>query len=121
MRSPEDKQLVRRASGGTGGGLSEDQRHGGWPTAVPQGKAVAGPQGESPFTPLSSFPGFPVAQTVKNLPALQETQVQSLGQEDPLEEEMATTSLFLPSKSHGQTRLTGYCPWGCKSQTRLTD
>ena len=39
--------------------------------------------------------GFPVAQMVKNLPALQETQVQSLGQEDPLEEEMATHSSIL--------------------------
>ena len=34
--------------------------------------------------------GFPVAQTVKHLPAMRETQVQSLGQEDPLEKEMAT-------------------------------
>jgi len=33
-----------------------------------------------------------VAQTVKNLPAMQETQVQPLGGEDPLEEEMATCS-----------------------------
>ena len=32
----------------------------------------------------------PVAQLVKNLPALQETWVQFLGQEDPLEKEMAT-------------------------------
>ena len=31
-----------------------------------------------------------VAQLAKNLPAMQETWVQSLGQEDPLEEEMAT-------------------------------
>ena len=31
-----------------------------------------------------------MAQTVKNLPAVQETQVQLLGQEDPLEKEMAT-------------------------------
>ena len=31
---------------------------------------------------------FPVAQTVKNLPAMQETQVRSLGQENPLEKEM---------------------------------
>ena len=31
-----------------------------------------------------------VAQMVKNLPAMQETQVQSLGQEDPLEKGMAT-------------------------------
>ena len=31
-----------------------------------------------------------MAQIVKNLPAMQETEVQSLGQEDPLEKEMAT-------------------------------
>ena len=36
-----------------------------------------------------------VAQTVKNPPAMQETQVQSLGQEDPLEEDMATQSSIL--------------------------
>ena len=33
-----------------------------------------------------------MAQTVKDLPAMQETQVQSLGQEDHLEKEMATHS-----------------------------
>ena len=36
-----------------------------------------------------------VAQTVKNLPAMQETRVQSLGQEDPLEKGMATHSSIL--------------------------
>ena len=36
-----------------------------------------------------------MAQMVKNLPAIQETWVQSLGQEDPLEEEMATHSSIL--------------------------
>ena len=36
-----------------------------------------------------------MAQTVKNLPAMQETQVQSLGQEDPLEKGMATHSSIL--------------------------
>ena len=36
-----------------------------------------------------------VAQTVKHLPAVRETQVQSLGQEDPLEKEMATHSSIL--------------------------
>ena len=35
------------------------------------------------------------AQTVKSLPAVQETQVQSLGWEDPLEKEMATHSSTL--------------------------
>ena len=37
-----------------------------------------------------------VAQTVKNLSAMQETQFRSLGQEDPLEKSMATRSTFLP-------------------------
>ena len=36
-----------------------------------------------------------MAQTVKNLPAMPETQVWSLGQEDPLEKGMATHSSFL--------------------------
>jgi len=36
-----------------------------------------------------------IAQIVKNLPAVQETQVQSLGQEDPLEEGIATHSCIL--------------------------
>ena len=37
-----------------------------------------------------------MAQMVKNLPAMQETNVQSLGQEDPLEKGMATHSSILP-------------------------
>ena len=36
-----------------------------------------------------------IAQSVKNLPAMRETQVQFLGREDPLEEEMATHSNIL--------------------------
>ena len=39
--------------------------------------------------------GFPGGSVVKNLPAKQETQVLSLGGEDPLEEEMATHSSIL--------------------------
>ena len=39
-----------------------------------------------------------VAQSVKNLPAVQETRVQSLGLEDPLEKEMATPSSILAWK-----------------------
>ena len=39
--------------------------------------------------------GFPGGSAVKNPPAMQETWVQSLGQEDPLEEEMATQSSIL--------------------------
>ena len=39
--------------------------------------------------------GFPGGSVVKNLPAVQETQVQFLGWEDPLEEEMGTHSSIL--------------------------
>ena len=45
---------------------------------------------------------YMVAQVVKNLPAVLETWVQSLGQEDPLEKEMAPTTVFLPGEFHGQ-------------------
>ena len=38
---------------------------------------------------------FPVAQTVKNLPAVQETRVRSLVQKDPLEKGMAIHSIIL--------------------------
>ena len=56
-----------------------------------------------------------VAQMVKNLPAMQGTWVQFLGQEDPLEEEMATHSSILAWKiPWTEESLTGYSPWGCK-------
>ena len=54
-----------------------------------------------------------VAPMVKNLPAMQETQVQSLGWEDPLEKGMATHSSILAGESQGQRSLMGYSPWGC--------
>ena len=49
---------------------------------------------------------------------MQEMQVGSLGWEDPLKKEMATTPVFLPGKSHGWRGLVGYSPWGGKSQTQ---
>ena len=52
------------------------------------------------------------SSVVKNLSARQETRVQSLGQEDALEKEMATTPVFLPGEFHGQRSLMGYSPWG---------
>ena len=55
-----------------------------------------------------------MAQTVKNLPAMREIQVQSLGWEDPLEKEVATTPVLLPGESHGRRSLVGYSPWGHK-------
>ena len=46
-----------------------------------------------------------MAQTVKNLPAVQETWVWFLRWEEPL---------FLPGESHGQKSFADYSPWGCK-------
>ena len=43
---------------------------------------------------------FPVAQKVKNLPAMQETRVRSLGLEDPLEKGMAIHSSIMPGEFH---------------------
>ena len=45
---------------------------------------------------------------------MQETWVRSLGQEDPLEKEMAPTPIFLPGKSHERRSMAGYSPWGRK-------
>ena len=48
-----------------------------------------------------------MVQPVKNLPEMQETQSQSLSQEDLLEKGMATLSRILEQRS-----LVGYSPWG---------
>ena len=45
---------------------------------------------------------------------MQETQVPSLGQEDPLEKEWLPTPVFLPREFHGQRSLADYSPWGRK-------
>ena len=55
-----------------------------------------------------------MTQTVKNPPAMQETQGESLGWEDPLEKGMATHLVFLPGELHGQRSLAGYSPRGRK-------
>ena len=51
---------------------------------------------------------------------MQETGVRFLGQEDPLEKEMATCPVFLPRKSHGQRRLAGYILWGRRDLDLVT-
>ena len=45
---------------------------------------------------------------------MQETRVQSLRWEDPLEKEMQTTPVFLPGKSYEQRSVAGYSPRGHK-------
>ena len=60
-----------------------------------------------------------MAQLVRIPPAMQETWVPSLGQEDPLEREMATHSSTLAWKIPMTEEPGGYSPWGQKSQTQL--
>ena len=55
-----------------------------------------------PFLPQM---GFLVAQTVKNLPAMQGNWVQSLGQEDTQRRKCPPTPVFLPGEFHGQRSL----------------
>ena len=62
------------------------------------------------LTQLHTEPWAPlVAQLGKNLPAMWETWVRSLGWEDPLEEGWQPTPVFQPGRIH---RL--YSPWGCR-------
>ena len=57
------------------------------------------------------YQGFPSGLAVKNLPTVQETQVQFLGQEDPLMEGMATQLQYsCLGKSHGQRIVAVYGP-----------
>ena len=58
--------------------------------------------------------GAPGGSDGKGSACRQEALLQSRGQEDPLEEGMATTPVFLPGKFHGQRSLVGYSPWGRK-------
>ena len=59
-----------------------------------------------------------LAQTVKNLSAMRETQVRPLGQEDALEKGMATPLVFLPGEFLGQRNTVHGV---AKSRTRLSD
>ena len=63
---------------------------------------------------MTGYLGFRGGSVVKKLPAVQETWVQSLGGEGPLEKEMAAHSSIVAWKSHGQRSLAGCSPWGCK-------
>ena len=64
-----------------------------------------------------------MTQMVKNLPAMQEAQVRSLGQKDPLEKGMATQSSILAWRIPWTEELSGLQSMGslAKSQTRLSD
>ena len=56
--------------------------------------------------------GLPWGLSGKNLPAKQETLIQSLVREIPWRRAWKPTPVFLPGESHGQRGLAGCSPWG---------
>ena len=67
--------------------------------------------------PLRKCSLLQMAQMVKNLPAMWETQVWSMGR-IPWRRKRQPTPVFLPGESRGQRSLVGYSPWGCKQLDR---
>ena len=57
---------------------------------------------------------LPIAQSVKNPPAMQESWVRALGREDPRRRAGQPTPVLLSGEPHGQRSLGGYSPWGRK-------
>ena len=55
-----------------------------------------------------------MAQTVKNLPAIQESRCDPWVEKIPWRKEWQPTPVFLPREFHGQRNLVGYSPWNCK-------
>ena len=69
---------------------------------------------------VSSHMGFPGGSVVKNLPAVQETWVQSLGQEDPFEKESNPLQYSCLENSCGQKSLVG-CKQSMDSESNTTE
>ena len=66
--------------------------------------------------------GFPGGSALKNSPVMQETWVQSMGQEDPLKKEMATQSnIFAWEIPWTEKPGELHSPWGSKGRTQLRD
>ena len=62
-----------------------------------------------------------MAQTIKNLPAMRETHVGTLGQEDPLEKGMATQSSILAWRNPWAKESGGLQSMGLQSRTAMSD
>ena len=79
------------------------------------------------FFPTKQTRGFPGGSAVRipcntrAPPAVQQTQVQSLGQEDPWRKKWQPTPVLFPGEFYGQRSLAGYSPRGRKCQTRLSN
>ena len=79
-------------------------------SCLPQNNLVIGPRVS--FISDAKFRGASLlAQLIKNLSAMQETWVQFLGWEEPLEKGMVTHSSILPGRSPWTEEPMGYSPW----------
>ena len=70
---------------------------------------------------MTANPASSVAQLVKHLPAVQETPVRSLGWEDPLEEGMSTTPVFLSGELYRQSTWRATVHGVAEGRTQLSD
>ena len=92
-------------------------------------------RGTPPLPPMVAFPSdtsrgqywpfhlmmdFLVAQTVKRLPAMQESQFDPWVRKIPWRQKWQPTPILLPGEFHGKRSLAGYSPWGCK-QSDMTE
>ena len=73
---------------------------------------------QRPSLTVNVFRSRPPSGCLKNLPAVQETRVLSLGREDQWRRKWQATRLSLSGKSRGQRRLVGCSPWGRKELGR---
>ena len=99
MRFREVKQLTQGHTAGKG-------------VKMKVGTSAAGPRG---------FPGGSVIKNPSAMQEMQETQVRSLGQEDPLGRKWQPTPIFLPGRSHRHRSLVGYVHGVAKSWKQLSN
>ena len=106
------KQINYKVVGFAGGSVGKES-----PCKAGDTSSIPGSErspGEGIGYPLQYSWASLVAQVVKNPPAMQETWVQSLGWEDPLEKGIATHSIFLAWRIPRTEEPGRYSPWGCK-------
>ena len=89
-------------------GFSRQEYWSGLPFPFPGDLPDPGIEPRSPAMEADALTSEPPGKP--NLPAIQETWVLSLGQEDPLEKRITMTPVFLPGEFHGQKSLVGYSP-----------
>ena len=66
------------------------------------------------FPNIAGGGGFPVAQMVKNLPAMQKPRFDPWVRKIAWRREWQPSPVFLPGEFHGQRSLVSHSLWGCK-------